>query len=350
MPMKNTEILSFHPNADATPGGVNRTLICLLGFFLLSAAGAHAVSCSTQADMKDVERAAIVNSARNIASSIQTGDAAGVKAATVASVAEKFEGIASSIQTLSPLLAGATLSVTSVYDLRATDAKPGEEEVQFFCGEAANAAHVIFTIPQLPPGHYAFAVVEASGIKSPQRLSMLLQLSGAAWQLAGFFPRPLTAAGHEGVWYWQKARAYAKANQPWSAYFYFQTAAYLLLPADFVGSSNFDKLVQEQQAAMPEGLPGAQPMMVSVGGTQVGITNLHTDSSFGGLDLVVSYDAVDVSDPVAARSRTVALMKVLLAQHPEWKDSFHGLWVFANAPNQHPFALELSIPDIAAQS
>ena len=38
---------------------------------------------------------------------------------------------------------------------------------------------------------------------------------------------------------------YNKAGHPWSAYFYYETAIYLLLPADFVDSNNFDKLIQE---------------------------------------------------------------------------------------------------------
>jgi hypothetical protein len=42
-------------------------------------------------------------------------------------------------------------------------------------------------------------------------------------------------------------------------------------------------------------------------------------------------------------------MKELLALHPELKDGFHGLWVFAHAPNQPPFGLELPIAEIAAQ-
>jgi hypothetical protein len=320
------------------------------GFLLFSAAHAFAVSCTTQAEMKEVDRAAISAAARSLAAKVQAGDANGVKATTIPSVAGNFEGISSSIQTLGPILAGAALNVSSVYDLAAMDIKPGQDSVQFFCGEAANSAHVIFTIPQLPPGHYAFTIVEATGVKNPQRLSMLLQMNAGNWQLAGFFPRPLIAAGHDGVWYWQKAREYAKENQDWNAYFYFQTAAFLLLPADFIESSNFDKLLQEQSAATPPGMPGDQPMTVTVAGQPVAITNLHTDSTFGGLDLVVSYNAADVSDPVAARTRTVALMKALLTLHPEWKEGFHGLWVFANAPNQHPFALELPIPEIEAQS
>jgi hypothetical protein len=319
----------------------------MVSLLSLTSMSAYAVSCATQAEMRAPDRDAIVAAARLIATRAQSGDANAVKSDTIPSVASNFDGIASTIQALSPVLSGATLDVVSVYDLQAADAKPGQDEVQFFCGIAANAPHVTFTIPQLPPGHYAFAIVDATGIKQPQRLSMLLQNNGT-WKLAGFFPKPLLFAGHEGVWYWERARAFSKETQLWNAYFYYQTAAYLLLPADFVSSSNFEKLIQEESTATPPGLPGAQPMPVNVAGARVEVTNLHTDASFG-LDLVVNYNTTDTSDPVAARTRTVALMKTLLALHPELKDGFHGLWVFAHAPNQPAFALELPMADIAAQ-
>lgn len=324
--------------------------IGLAALCILTAASARAVTCTTQAEMKAPERDAIVSSARSLALKVQAGDVNGVQGMTIPSVASRFSTIASSIQRLTPELHGATLNVTSVYELDASDAQPGEDAIQFFCGVAANDLHVIFNIPGLPAGRFAFAIVEASGVKNPQRLSMILENGQAGWQLAGFFPRPLMSAGHDGVWYWEKAREYEKVGQPWNAYFYYQTAIYLLLPADFIDSNNFDKLIQEVRTATPAGLPGAQPMTVSVNGTSVTITNLHTDSALGGFDLVVNYEAADVSDPVAARAKTVALMKQLLTLHPEWKDAFHGLWAFAHAPNQQPFSLELSMPQIASQS
>ena len=321
---------------------------------LLLTCNAYAASCTTQAEMKEPDRGAIALTAHSLAAKMQANDTNGVKAATISSVASNFNGIAASIQKLSPDLAGATLTVTSVYDLDASDVQPGEETVQFFCGVAANDLHVIFNIPGLPAGHFAFAIVEATGVKNPQRLSMLLEKSspqnGGTWQLAGFFPRPLLSAGHDGVWYWAKAREYEKAGRPWTAYFYYQTAAYLLHPAEFLDSNNFDKLIQELRAATPGGLPGSQPMTVNVNGSPVAVTNIRTDSTFGGFDLAVRYETTDVSDPAAARTKTVALMKALLALHPEWKDAFHGMWVFANAPNQQPFSLELPMSQIASQT
>ena len=76
------------------------------------------------------------------------------------------------------------------------------------------------------------------------------------------------------------------------------------------------------------------------------ITNLHTDGSLGGLDLVVNYKAADVSDPVATRSRNIAVMKALLSQHPELRQAFHGLWVYADAEHQQPYAIELPMNQI----
>ena len=43
------------------------------------------------------------------------------------------------------------------------------------------------------------------------------------------------------------------------------------------------------------------------------ITNIHTDGSFGGLDLVVNYKIDDVSDPVATRARNLEVMKALIS-------------------------------------
>ncbi len=335
---------------------------CAVLFSALSCGQALAVACTTQAEMKEADRTALATAARDLATRMAAGDAASVKARTIAPVASSFDGIASDIHSLGPLLSGATLRVSSVYALDASNATPGQDEVEFFCGQAANAAHVSMAIPQLPPGRFAFVVVEATGVKDPQRLAMLLEnvggaptagASSASWQLAGFFPKPLLTGGHDGVWYWQKARDLHKAGANFSSYFYYETAQYLLLPADFVSSSNLDKLGQEATAVTPPGLPGVQPMDVQAGGQSLKVTNLHTVPSLSdpnaGLDLVVNYDAASVSDPVATRTTTVALMKAMLSAHPDLKDNFRGLWLYANAPNQQPFSLELPVAQIETQ-
>jgi hypothetical protein len=125
-----------------------------------------------------------------------------------------------------------------------------------------------------------------------------------------------------------------------------RTAADLLVPVNFLSSPNLDKLIHEETSVAPPGLPGAQPMKFTANGQTYDITSLHTDGSLGGLDLVINYDAHNISDPVAARSRNVELMKAMLSEHPELRQAFHGLWVYSSAPGQSPFANELPMNQI----
>jgi hypothetical protein len=318
---------------------------CLLLAFTLPALG---VSCKTQGAMTEVERAPIVQVARQIAVNVQGGRSADLKAATVPEVAANFNSIAQSAAALTPLVSGATITVNAVYKLDASEAKPGDEQQQFFCDAGDNSSHVTFSIQHLPPGLFAFALVHATGVSKPQQIALLLQSlnAGGAWQLAGFFPKPLSVAGHDGLWYWKQARIYAQKKQTWNAWFYYSTAISLLQPAGFFSSTNLEKLVDEQQATRPTDLPGIAPLTINAEGTAYKVTNLRTDDALGGLDLVAHYDSTN-SDPVAGRAHTIAVMHGLLALHPELREAFHGLWVFADAGSGgQAFSLEQPMTEL----
>ena len=330
-----------------------RTWILAAGLSLTAAAPAMAVSCTTQSQMTEADRNSLIQSAKALAALAQSGDTNGLKAMTLPSVA--FDPIAAAVESASPLIQRATITVEALYLLDSTDLKTTEDETQFFC-EGVNAHEVVLTIPRIPPGRYALTLLRATGVDSPQSIAFLLASEAQAragdakagqWKLAGSFLHGLTAAGHDGVWYWNQAREFARKKQDWNAYFYYQTAANLLNPVYFISSPNLDKLLKEQAAVAPSNLPsGAQALLVNSGTQGFEITELHTDSSLGGLDLVINYQAKDTSDPVAARSRNLELMKAMLAQHPELREGFHGLWVYANAPHQAPFANELPMSQI----
>jgi hypothetical protein len=320
-------------------------LLCFSLLFLVLAPPAQAVSCKAQAEIPAADRDAIVAAAKTLASDVQSGNSAAVKANTIPSVAANFDSIAKGVDAMAPLIKGAAITVNNVYSLDASDLKASDEEVQFFCNAADPTTQVTFAIPHLPQGRFAFAVVHASGVAKPQQLSMLLELDGQ-WKLAGFFPRPLTAAGHDGLWFWKQARGFAQKKQNWNAYFYYTTAAYLLAPANFLTSSNLDKLVSETQATKPAGLPGEVPMSLAADGKNYAVTGLRTDDAFNGLDLVVRYVAPSSSDAVAARAETVNVMKALLKAHPELRDGFHGLWVFADGAGGAVFSLEQPMSEI----
>jgi len=319
----------------ARMSGVGSVLLAL-------ALPAMGVSCKTQGAMTEAERAALVQAARQIAVDVQSGRSADLKAATVPEVAANFTSIEQSAAALAPLMTGSTITVDAVYGLDATDAKPGDEQQQFFCDAGDNSSHVTFGIQHLPPGQFAFALVHATGVVKPQQIALLLQSqkAGGPWLLAGFFPKPLSVAGHDGLWYWKQARIYAAKKQMWNAWLYYSTAISLLQPAGFFSSTNLEKLVEEQQAVRPADLPGTTPLTVTADGTAYKITSLRTDDALGGLDLAAHYNSTS-SDPVAGRAHTIAVMRGLLALHPELREGFHGLWVFADAgPGGQAFALE----------
>ena len=314
-------------------------------FTLLAPGRIFAVSCTTQAQMAEADRASLVQAGKTLASAVQSGNAAAVQALTIPKVKAQFDGIASTIEQTAPLLTGATITIDALYGLDASDLKSSAEDTQFFCGVPGSPLHVDFTIPQLPQGRYALVMVHATGVSKPQQIAFLLQKNGD-WQMAGFFVKPLLVAGHDSLWYWTRARAFDQKNQKWNAYFYYTTAAYRASPADFLTSTNLEKLNQETANSRPEGLPGAQPMVVSEGNQTYSISDLHTDGSLGGLDLVIRYAATNVGDPVATRARNLEVMKATLAAHPELREGFHGLWVFAEAPPERPYGNELAMSDI----
>ncbi len=171
--------------------------------------------------------------------------------------------------------------------------------------------------------------------------------------LAGFFSKPMIAAGHDGVWYWSSARKYAQTKMTWDAWLYYRLASTLLNPVSFLSSSNLDKLQHETDTVRPDNLPGAKPISINAYGTSFMVTAIDTTTVFGGLDLDVEYtpDAMQTAqlhDPPAARAQVTEVMSALLELHPELQGAFDGIWVHANQGNASLFALELPMTLVAA--
>ena len=327
-------------------------LVALLFATVFHPLQAGAVSCTPQAQIAEAERGELAGAVSRLAGYAISGDTGALRAATLASVAGQFDEIAATVESIAPGLKGATPTIENLYLLHAEDLKQGEDEASFFCSVPGSSLLVTLTIPQLPPGTYALAIVHAIGSPKPAQIGMILaRTAGGAWRLAGFFARPLTIAGHDGVWYWSRARELAKAQQRWSAYFYYQAAQLLLIPVDFLSSPNLTKLEHETSTTKPEGLPGSTEgpatMTISAGDQNFALTVLRPDGALGGLDLVLHYSAKAGSvDPVFARAQAILLMEAMLKEHPELRANFHGLWVYADSAGHQPFAVELPMDQI----
>ena len=333
--------------------------VLLIAGLVPGVAGVRAIAevCTTQSQMKEADRASIAAAAREMSGRVAAGDAAGLRAETVAEVAKDFGAITYVVQTAAPRVKGGTLVVEQVYLLDGTEMKPvaggAATDAQFFCSLNRSTMETDFLIPGLTPGKYAFAVVDAAGVAAPWRISLLLRAEAGGWKMAGIYPKATTAAGHDGLWYWREARRMAVAKQQWDAWLYFAEAESLLKPANFITSTHLEKLHAEQTAAAPpalsDGVSLETPLVVkSSRGTEFRFTGLGVDDSLAKDKVdVAAHLAVDTNaDPAVARQRNVDAMSALLAAYPELRLGFHGVWIYAEAAGQNPFATEQSIEEI----
>jgi hypothetical protein len=332
----------------------------LLGLFLVvGGPRPQAQTCTTQARMSDSARSELTGVAMSLAQSIKDGSAAKVQAATIAefSSADSFASIGSVVQTTATKLANDTLRVTQVYELDARARKAGDtSEADFSCALTGTTAETDFSISGLPPGLYAFAMVEATGSR-PWLLSFLLRQDSGVWKLAGFYPRARTAAGHDGLWFWTSARSDVKANESWLAWVLFGEADVLLRPANFTTSTNLDRLRAEQTAAAPtELINGVGPDMPVVikgtnsqgAATDYKFTSMAAEGSEDGrqLKLVLHLSADYLADPVAGKARNRAAASALLGAHKDLRQDIDSVWVFADSAGHDPLLTEQPIAEI----
>ena len=300
-------------------------------------------------------RAQVGAAAYRLANAVLSGDSAAVQGATIAQYADNFTQTGNLIHATASHLNGDHVAVSQIFLLDATNRKQGDSsEAEFNCPLTGTAAEADFAIGGLPPGRYAFAMVEASG-PAPWLLSFLLQADGATgWKMAGFYPHPRAAAGHDGLWYWTTARADAKSGKPWLAWVLYGEADELLRPANFISTTNLDRLRTETRSAAPPALSGGlsagTPLaLAGPDGTSYRITGLNSQPSEDGkqLNLIVHLQAATPADASAASARSLAAAGALLSAHPELRSGFSNVWVLAEAPNTNPFVTERPMAEIA---
>jgi hypothetical protein len=226
-------------------------------------------------------------------------------------------------------------------------------DARFFCSLNKSMAEADFLISGLAPGRYGFVIVDVADASSPWRLSFLLRQDQGQWAMAGFYPKPLSAAGHDGLWYWTQARTMKAQKERWNAWLYYQQAESLLIPVSFVQSTHLEKLKAEASAAAPpalsEGVSPEAPLVVKgPDGVEYHFTALGVDDSLAKdkIDVMAHLKVDQIGDPVAAHKRNSDAMVALLAAYPEMRKPFHGVWMVADVPGQNPFATEQAMSEI----
>lgn len=333
---------------------------------------ALAETCTTQSEMQPADRDRVTGAVLLLAVKIQANDIAGLGPLVAPEYDQDPGPMTSLVAGIAPKLKDGSFVVEQMYLLDASTLKPGADgkpsDAEFFCALNRSPAAADFLIPGLPAGHYAFVIVHVTGGQTPWSLSFLLRQE-RGWLMAGLYPKPLTAAGHDGVWYWTQARTLAEQRQHWNAYLYYREAQMLLQPVNFVSSTNLEKLKKEAEAASPpalsSGISPETPLVVkAANGAEYRFTALSLDDSPGGGQLDVSVhleheESADSADdtstpdgtapqkkkvaapvPLSLKTRSSNAMTALLAAYPELRGRFHGVWVSADVPGQSPVVTE----------
>jgi hypothetical protein len=318
----------------------------LAGFILVAAlapAVARAVSCVGQGELSAPDRAALSAAAGPLLQAVFSADTGGLHAALLPAEAGAWDGIRGAVEQSADLLKNGQPKLRNIYLLDAS-MQPTAADTQFFCTSANGALTVSINMPALPPGKYAVILADAEGAPLAGQIGLILAQDAGAWKLAGLSIRQGSLSGHDGVWYWSRARSLAQSDG-WTAFYLYETARSLLLPVDFLSSPNLDKLHTEQQQVL-NGPQTAFPYKVPDGDRTWKILAVAFDASLRQPDLAVMYEGTGVTDPAAQRTEANAVLSAFLKTQPGLRANFHGLWAVASTGGKTTPVMELPMEKI----
>lgn len=312
---------------------------------LLAPLESRGATCTTQAEMGSLDRDALVTVAGRMANAVTSQDFAALQADLLPQEAAEWDNIRAAVQQAVPLVKGGQFQLRNVYLLDASN-QTAPADTQFFCSSATGSLTVTIMMSALPPGRYAVVLADAVGAPLAGQMGLVLAWDGAAiaWKMAGLTIRPGIFDGHDGVWYWVRGRELARVD-PWSAWFSYDAARYLLLPVDFLSSPNLEKLHQEQSLITPPPL-NAFPMSIPDGDRTWKIEAVGLDPALHEPDLGVVYQSTGVTDPAALRTEATAVLSAFLKAQPSIRANFHGLWAYAEKDGKRTPVMELPMKEI----
>ncbi|MGO9649061.1 MAG: hypothetical protein ACLPOO_13510 [Terriglobales bacterium] len=324
--------------------------LCLLLLTVLFAALAQAQTCLTHSDMDEPTASALEGVAKRYFDMAARGDIAALKQNSIASLAANFSSIEAAVKDSQPNFAGAQAQPRPPFLLKIEGDKP-IESAEFLCGvfskngQTANSA--AFVIPNLAPGSYGMVTLELSSSQKPQTVSFVLQQQGPDWKIGGFYVHASQVAGHDSDWFADKARAFKTKGQNRDAWLYYLQARELAVPVPFMYTQTTDKLYDESQAVKPSDLPmDGNTVDLTAGGKTYKLTTMFPVAVAQDLDVVVKYQATDVSHTTETYQSNMAVIHALVAKYPELRDAFGGVVARAVEPSGRDYGSMLPMKEI----
>jgi hypothetical protein len=324
--------------------------LCVLLLSSVFALLAQAQTCLTHSDMDAPTGTALEGAAKRYFDMAARGDTPALKQNAIASLAVNFSSVESAVKDSQQDLAGARAQPRPPFLLKVEGDKP-IERAEFLCGvfgkngQTANSA--AFVIPNLAPGNYGFVTLELSGAPKAQTVSFVLQQQGADWKIGGFYVHASQVAGHDANWFADKARAFKTKGQNRDAWLYFLEARELAVPVPFMYTQITDKLYDESQAVKPADVPmDGKTVDLPAAGKTYKLTTLFPVAVGQDLNVVVKYQASDVSRTAETFKDNMAVIHALVAKYPELRDAFAGVVARAVEPSGRDYGAMLPMKEI----
>jgi hypothetical protein len=350
LPVKDIQIPTLSSPAFLAKSAI---LPVVLGVICLCLAGPPAAlgeTCQTADDLDAATRTALSTAAQRYFDMTSKGDAASLRRNAIPELASNFTGIEGTVKDHQADLTGAQGTVRSLFELTA-DGTAAAPRAEFFCGvfngkgQTANSA--VFVLNDLPPGKYAVTILDASSAKGRFSVSFVLQQAGTDWKLGGLYIKSSQLAGHDSEWFATQARAYKSKGQIHNAWLYFMEARVLASPLPFMSTGITDKLYDESQSALTPDIPNeGKTADLPAGGATYKLTALFPEAVGNDLDLVVKYQASDISNTNVTYQSNVAVMKALVTKFPEVKDGFAAVVARAVDSSGRDYGTMLPMKDI----
>lgn len=316
--------------------------LCAAAVLLAVPIASVASTCTTQAEMSAQDRDMLAAVALRLSGAIDQQDYEALQAALLPAEAGEWDGIRGAAQQAAPLLSGGHMQLRNLYLLDAS-MQTAPADTEFFCADQSGALTVTINMHSLPAGKYAVVLADATGAPLAGQLGLILAWDNG-WKLAGLSSHQGVFDGHDGVWYWTRARALAHGD-PWSAWYSYDAARYLLVPVDFLTSPNLEKLNREQEQIEPSPQK-AFPLSLTQGDRIWKVENVILDPALHEPDLGVVYESTGVTDPAAQRTEATSVLSALLKQQPGLRANFHGMWAIAVTDGRRTPIMELPMSQI----
>jgi hypothetical protein len=303
----------------------------------------RAATCTSQAELSAADRAALAGTGGSLAGAVVEQDISMLHTALLPAESAEWNGIQGAIVQAGPLVKGGQVQLRNIYLLDASS-QTAAADTQFFCSNSNGTLTVTINMHALPPGRYAVVLADALGSPLAGQLGIVLAWDGSSWRLAGISAHQGMFGGHDGIWYWSRARELAKVD-PWSAWYSYDAARHLLLPLDFISSPNLERLQQEQTQIV--GAPHeAFPYSLQSGDRTWKVNAVQLDASLHESDLAVVYESAGVTDPAAQRTEAISVFSAFLKAQPGIRSNFHGLWGYAMKDGKRTPVMELPMAQI----